>query len=141
MRLNRATDFAIRVLMFLAAEDEPASIDKIADILGLAKSNTMKIVARLSTEGIVTAQRGRGGGVSLKTPADKISIGTIVRLFETDFAIVDCFNPKAETCAYEPRCALKHKLNQATQAFLTTLDEALLSDIVSNSQRPIRHLD
>lgn len=136
MRLSRASDFALRVLMLLARESEPQSVEEISRRLSLAKSHVMKIVARLGASGLVETQRGRGGGVVLGADASTIMIGDVVRLFESDFAVVDCLNPSAEKCAFLPRCALKPAMIEATEAFLQALDRYTLAEIVKGTQRP-----
>lgn len=136
MQLNRSTDFALRILMFLACENEAVSIDTISARLNLAKSHTMKIVAKLGTEGLVESQRGRGGGVSLGPEASSINIGSVVRAFEKGFVIVDCFADGAPRCVFQPRCALKSKLHEATKAFLKVLDATTLADVVAGTQKP-----
>lgn len=136
MRLSRASDFSLRVLMLLAKSKKALSVDDIATRLGLAKSHTMKIVARLGAADLVETRRGRGGGVVLGKPALDISVGEVVRLFETDFAVVDCLNPEAERCVFLPRCALMPAMREATQAFLAALDSHSLADIVERTQMP-----
>ncbi len=136
MRLSRASDFALRILMLLAKETEPRSVEEISNRLSLAKSHVMKIVARLGASGLVETQRGRGGGVILGAEASTILVGEVVRLFESDFAVVDCLNPNAETCAFLPRCALKPAMVEATEAFLQSLDRHTLAEIVKGTQRP-----
>lgn len=136
MRLSRASDFALRILMLLAKETEPLSVEEIASRLALAKSHVMKLVARLGASGLVETQRGRGGGVILGAETGAISIGQVVRMFESDFAVVDCLNPNAESCTFLPRCALKPVMIEATEAFLQSLDSHTLADVVAGTQRP-----
>lgn len=112
------------------------SVTDISQRLGLAKSHVMKLVAKLGAEGLVETQRGRGGGVLLGTDPDKVGIGRVVRLFENDFAVVDCLNPEADRCAFLPRCALKPAMKDATEAFLESLDAHTLASIVAKTQRP-----
>ena len=64
MRLTRYTDYAIRVLLHLAAhEDRTVSIQAIAGAYGISKDHLMKVAQQLSKAGLVAAQRGRGGGL------------------------------------------------------------------------------
>lgn len=135
MRLNRGTDFALRIVMLLANEETPISVEEIAARLDLAKSHVMKIVARLGAAGIVETQRGRRGGVELARDPEHLSIGEVVRHFEPDFAVVDCLDPERARCVFEPRCALMGKMREATGAFLAVLDDTTLADIVARTQK------
>lgn len=130
MRLNQASDFALRILMLLAAEDEPLTIDTVAARLMLVKSNIMKITAKLAQAGFIEAQRGRNGGVLLGRPAADIRIGDVVRLIESDFAIVECMRVEASTCTFTPQCQLRGVIQNAATAFLDVLDQCTLDTLV-----------
>lgn len=130
MRLNQASDFALRILMLLAAEDEPVTIDTVASRLMLVKSHIMKITAKLAQAGFIEAQRGRNGGVLLGRPANQIRIGDVVRLVESDFAIVECMRVDASTCTFNPQCRLRGVVENAASAFLDVLDQCTLDTLV-----------
>ncbi|HWT51484.1 MAG TPA: Rrf2 family transcriptional regulator, partial [Caulobacter sp.] len=52
MRLTRYTDYAIRVLLHLAAhEDQTVSIQAIASAYGISKDHLMKVAQQLSKAG------------------------------------------------------------------------------------------
>lgn len=135
MRLNQASDFALRILMLLASEEEPLTVDQVATRLLLVKSHVMKIVARLAQAGFVDAQRGRKGGLSLGRPAHEIRVGQVVRLIEADFAIVECMRPAQSNCTFGPQCALKGVIRDATEAFLEVLDSQSLAALVKPAGR------
>ena len=65
MRLNQASDFALRILMLLADRDGPMTVDAVTDELQLVKSHVMKIVAKLAKAGVLNSTRGRAGGIGL----------------------------------------------------------------------------
>lgn len=135
MRLNQASDFALRILMLLASEEDPLTVDQVATRLLLVKSHVMKIVARLSQAGFVDAQRGRKGGLTLGRPAKDIMIGQVVRLIEADFAIVECMRPAQSNCTFGPQCALKGVIHEAAEAFLDVLDNQNLAALVEPGAR------
>ncbi|MGH1350890.1 MAG: RrF2 family transcriptional regulator [Methyloligellaceae bacterium] len=130
MRLNMASDFALRILILLAKSENPLTVDKIASELGLAKSHVMKIVARLGNRSYVKSTRGRVGGVQIEMPLDKIKIGEIVRLMEADFSVVECLKPGHCECNFVNKCALKPVMLQATDAFLAELDKHTLQSVI-----------
>ena len=136
MRLNRASDFALRILLLLGKLDEPVSVDSVAKTLGLAKSNVMKIVAKLSSAGWVNTQRGPNGGVSLGQSASKIRIGQVVRQMENDVAVVDCLIEGPCSCVYLPQCALKPAMVAATEAFFKCLDDYTLARLLKKTRVP-----
>jgi len=128
MRFTRYTDYAIRVLLHLAAHDgQTVSIQEIARAYGISKDHLMKVVQQLSKAGFVSAQRGRGGGLRLGRPASEIRIGHVVRETEDSFQLVDCAN-----CKISPVCGLPRALNEATAAFLAVLDRQTLDKVVTD---------
>ncbi len=136
MRLTRASDFALRILMLLSKTDGALSVDTISKRLALPKSHVMKIVSQLAAGGFVTTQRGRAGGVQINADDADITIGSVVRLIENEFAVVDCLGQSGPQCVFEPRCALKTVMSQATDAFLSVLDQHRIGDIAARTQRP-----
>ena len=79
MRLTRYTDYAVRVLMYLAVHpDRLCSIGEIAGAYAISRNHLMKIVNVLANAGYVASERGRSGGIRLARPAaeDQRAIGT-----------------------------------------------------------------
>ncbi|MBW6547234.1 Rrf2 family transcriptional regulator, partial [Salmonella enterica subsp. enterica serovar Weltevreden] len=80
MKLSRYTDYALRVLIYLAGRDQGlASIRQIAQAYAISHNHLMKIVQDLGHAGFVETVRGRGGGLRLARPASAIVIGDVVR--------------------------------------------------------------
>ncbi len=135
MRLTRYTDYAMRVLLHLAARDDGlASIGEIAGLYGISQNHLMKVVQDLGKAGFVRTVRGRGGGVALAKPADQIVIGQVVRHTEEGFQLVDCSN-----CLIAPACSLPRVLNEATAAFIAVLDKYTVADLMDrrHQMRPL----
>lgn len=130
MRLAEYTDYTLRVLMFCATHPERlVTIAELADWHGVSKNHLMKIVNDLARQGVLETTRGRGGGLRLLKPADQIRIGDVVRACETDFRLVECFDPAINTCQLTPGCRLKGLLGSALQSYFEVLDGATLADI------------
>jgi len=134
MRLTQWTDYTLRVLMYCAASkdrSEPVTITEIAESHGISRSHLTKVVQQLAARGWLETTRGRGGGLHLAQRAKDLCLGTIVRATETDFAVVECFEPSLNQCRMDQNCRLKGVLNQATQSFLAVLDGTTLADLVA----------
>jgi Rrf2 family transcriptional regulator, nitric oxide-sensitive transcriptional repressor len=131
MRLADYTDYTLRVLMYCASNpDRLVTIAEIADVHGVSKNHLMKIVNDLARQGVVETSRGRGGGLQLlKAPRD-IRIGDVVRMAETDFRLVECFDADSNTCTLSDSCRMKRLLDTALAAYFRELDGATLADIV-----------
>lgn len=140
MHITRFTDYALRVLMLVALKGEQlTTIQDIADHYQISKNHLMKVVQQLSQKGYLIAVRGSGGGVKLSRPPIEINIGKLFRDIETDLALVDCF-ADAKSCCITPACTLKRVLGRALRAFVSTLDEYTLEDLLAGQQQPLEAL-
>lgn len=130
MRLAEYTDYTLRVLMYCAAHrDERVTIAILAERHALSKNHLMKIVNDLARQGLLETTRGRGGGLRLVGDPAQIRVGDVVRACETDFRLVECFDPATDACTLSTTCRLKHLLDTALQAYFETLDGVTLADI------------
>jgi Rrf2 family nitric oxide-sensitive transcriptional repressor len=136
MRLTVYTDYALRMLMYLALkEDQLATIAEIAESYDISKNHLMKVAHQLGVAGYVDTVRGRGGGLRLAKPIQAIVLGEVVRYTEPDMAIVPCFEPVNAPCSIQPCCVLKRALKKARDAFVEVLDGYTLSDLVQPQAR------
>src|SRR5690606_38410699 len=96
MHITRHTDYALRVLIYVALKgEEQSTISEIAQRYAISKNHLMKIVQSLNAKGYLVAQRGKNGGLRLQGDPRHLSIGALVRDMEQDLALVDCFENSA----------------------------------------------
>ncbi|MGS5085875.1 RrF2 family transcriptional regulator [Hydrogenophaga sp. A37] len=139
MRLTHWSDYSLRVLMYCAAcaqRDKPATISEIAEAHGISRSHLTKIVMTLSGMGLLETTRGRGGGLRLLKPAQAIVLGEVIRLTETDFTLVECFDSEHNTCRLDGHCRLKGTLQRAMDSYLAVLDGVTLADLLEPMPSP-----
>ena len=87
MRLNVQSDYALRLLMYLAINsDSLCAIEDVATNYHISKNHLMKVAHILGQEGFIETVRGRSGGLRLAQGAEKILIGRVIRRMESDFA-------------------------------------------------------
>jgi Rrf2 family nitric oxide-sensitive transcriptional repressor len=130
MKLTRFTDYSLRVLIYLGLKnDGRVTIREISEAYGISRNHLMKVVSLLTRMGYLDARRGPGGGIALARPAEEIIIANVVRDMEDDLNLVECFC-KGGTCIIKPVCELKSVLLQALSAYLDTLENYTLSDLL-----------
>jgi Rrf2 family nitric oxide-sensitive transcriptional repressor len=140
LRFTVYTDYALRLLMYLALkEDGLATIGEIAESYDISKNHLMKVAHQLGVAGYLETVRGRRGGLRLAAPADAIGLGQIVRHTEPDMALVPCFDPVKARCAISECCVLPNALEKARLAFVEVLDRYTLNDLVKR-RTPLRAL-
>ena len=130
MRLTNFSDYALRLLMFAAAQtDRLITIEETAELYGISRAHLMKVANQLTRSGFLKAVRGRSGGLTLAKLPHKIRLSDVLRATEPDFALVECFGAEND-CLITPRCRLRGALNNALSAFMRELDAYTLADLV-----------
>ena len=136
MRLTLYTDYSLRVLLYLANnEDELVTISELANFYKISRNHLVKVVHNLGLKGYILTTRGRNGGLKLAHPAKEILIGEVVRSTEPDFDLLECFNPATDRCVITLSCSLKSVLFNAQKSFLGILDNYTLADIAKASRK------
>ena len=141
MRLTNFTDYSLRVLIYLGARRGEARLATIGDVAAayrISRNHLTKIVHHLAKEGYIQTTRGKGGGMRLARPPERINIGTVVRGTEEDFALVECFQEGNLSCPIIPACVLPPVLQRALQAFFRELDGQTLADLLQPQAKLMR---
>ncbi len=135
MQLTTHTDYSLRLLIYLAiiGDDTTGTIQLAADSYGISANHLAKVAQTLVQLGYIQSLRGRGGGLKLALPANKINLGDVVRNTE-NLRLLECFGEDS-SCPIVPACNLKRVLAIAQNAFLETLDDYSLADLVSNRRQ------
>ena len=136
MQLTLYTDYSLRVLIYLGAHsDKLVTITEIADSYGISRNHLVKVVHNLSGLGFIHSVRGKGGGLRLSRPPEKINLGDVVRHTEGGFDIVECLNTTTNTCPITRICGLKGVVSKALDAFIGVLENYTLADVTANKRQ------
>jgi Rrf2 family transcriptional regulator, nitric oxide-sensitive transcriptional repressor len=136
VQLTTYTDYAFRTLIALACvAPEKLTVGDIAERYGISLNHLLKVVQKLAELGYVETTRGKSGGVRLLAEPSVLTLGSVVRGMEPELGVVPCLRTGEQPCVIAPACNLKSILSEATNQFLTTLDEHTLADIVSANPR------
>lgn len=131
MQLSKFSDYALRVLVHLAASsDKLLSTRQIAEIHQAKYNHLAKVTGWLVQEGYAVSLRGRGGGLRLaKNPSD-IKLGAILRKLEADKPLVECLSANGGACKLTAACGLSTALQAAQEVFFQELDKYSLADTI-----------
>lgn len=134
MRLTFYSDYSLRLLMHAALKpDALITIQDVAEAYGISKNHLTKVAFDLGRAGLVETVRGRGGGLRLAKKPEEIGLGDVLRVTERNSVLVECFNPKTNSCAITAPCRLKGVLNRALKAWFAVLDEYTLADLTDKN--------
>ncbi|HEV7433668.1 MAG TPA: iron-responsive transcriptional regulator RirA [Pseudorhizobium sp.] len=131
MRLTKQTNYAVRMLMYCAANQGRLSrIPEIAKAYGVSELFLFKILQPLTRAGLIETVRGRNGGVRLGRAADRITLFDVVKVTEDSFAMAECFEDGVAECPLVDSCGLNSALRKALNAFFDVLTEYTIDDLV-----------
>ena len=141
MQLTSYTDYAFRALIALACvAPEKLTAGEISQSYGISLNHLLKVVQRLAELGYVETSRGKSGGIRLAIDPRALTLGTVVREMEPELGVVACLRKADDYCAITPACGLKAILSDATNQFLSVLDQRTLADVTSVKPRLARLL-
>jgi Rrf2 family nitric oxide-sensitive transcriptional repressor len=122
--------------MYVALRDDrPSAVPEIAKAYGASYNHLKKAAAELCRLGYLEAVRGRTGGFRLAKDPSAIRIGTVIRQTEGDVTLVECFDPRTNTCPLLATCQLRVALQEALAAFFAVLDSYTLADLTRRSDQ------
>ena len=82
MQLNRSTDYAIQILLYLAKAGKTVSSSKLAAAIGVSHRYLLQISAKLRAAGFIRAAHGPSGGLKLDKAPEEISLYDIILSME-----------------------------------------------------------
>ncbi len=137
MQLTRFTDNSLRTLIYLALNpNKIITINEISEKCAIPRNHLVKVVHSLAKANFIQTSRGRAGGIKLIEDAKEVIIGDVVRVMEGQLDVINCFTP---LCPIAPTCKLRNVLSEATNAFISVLDNYSIKDLIQNEQ-PLRKL-
>ncbi|MDU6522155.1 Rrf2 family transcriptional regulator [Clostridium sp.] len=120
MQLNITTDYAIRIVLYLAIKEKLTTSKEISEVMFIPESYINKIMRKLRAAGIINTYNGAKGGYDLKKNPDEISLLDIVKTMENTIR----FNRCLEVDGYCSRQATKtcsvHKYYKVIQSEIET---------------------
>ncbi|MFV9475244.1 RrF2 family transcriptional regulator [Advenella sp. RU8] len=132
MRLTVRTDYAFRMLLYLAVHsDRLCTIKEIADAYHISEPHLMKITHQLGQLEWIETIRGKGGGMKLAKKPEEICLAEVVKTVEPDFHLVECFSSD-NTCSIGAYCGLTGIMHEALDAFISCFAKYTLADILKS---------
>ena len=136
LKINRQTDYAVRVILALAqrGEDTRMSSADIQKEMLIPKAFMARIVAQLSREGLVNAFPGRDGGVMLPRPASQITLMDVVEVFEGQILLSECMQVKCEDdCPFQSNCPVRSKWGRVQVAMMREMASITFEDLAQEA--------
>ena len=137
MRITAKSDYAIRALLELAADDGTMlTCDYIAQQQGIPAKFLGTILTDLRHAGLITSHRGAEGGYLLARPARTITVADVMRVIDGPLASVHGERP--QDVEYEGNAAILQPLWVAVRASLRGVLENVTIAHLADGQLPRR---
>ena len=137
MKLALHTDYALRLLMYLAGSAERTTVGEVATFFDVSRDHMAKVAQQLVRAGWARSIKGIGGGLELARDAADIRVGEVIATTEGNTHLLDCVCAEQELCRIQSRCKLRKVLAKAEKIQLEYLNSVTLKDLA----KPGRHLE
>lgn len=136
LKINRQTDYAVRVVLALAKHGEGSRLSsaEIQQEMLIPKAFMTRIVAQLSRHGLINTYPGRDGGLTLPRPASQITLKDVVEAFEGPILLSECMQVKGENdCPFQSNCPVRSKWGRVQVAMLREMASITFEDLVKEA--------
>jgi Rrf2 family iron-sulfur cluster assembly transcriptional regulator len=152
VRVSKAEEYGMRLIMSLADEGSQMTIHDLAERELIPEPTVAKVVGHLRRAGLVAAARGRNGGYTLARPASGISLASIVDAFGESFhdtSICNRMQTGGRSCGRSASCGLRPVWSSLAELIGDHLAGITIADVIdrepgrttqSSSQRAHSHL-
>lgn len=136
LKINRQTDYAVRVVLALAKRGEGARLStaEIQREMLIPPALMVRIVAILARENLVKTFPGRDGGLSLPRPAAEISLRDVVEALEGPILLSECLQARGEDdCPFRTNCPVRSKWGRVQVAMLREMASITFAELAQEA--------
>jgi Rrf2 family protein len=121
LKINRQTDYAVRVLLALAKHGEGTRLSsgQIQREMLIPPALMPRIAAQLARAELIITFPGREGGLMLSRPAAQVTLRDVVEAFEGPILLSECLRARGEDdCPFRTNCPVSPKWGHVQVAML-----------------------
>jgi len=135
--ITRATEYAIRTIIYLAKHPKGEIVLKkdICRTQEVTPAFLTKILQPLIKAGIVSSQRGVGGGFLLSRSAEEITLLDILEAEEGSLHLNHCLVEKG-MCQRDNLCSAHQVWEEAQSSMVSVLKKYSIAELVQREKKP-----
>ncbi len=136
LKINRQTDYAVRVILALAQRGEGARLSsgEIQREMLIPRALMPRIVAQLARERLLSTFPGREGGLMLPRPASQITLMDVVEAFEGPILLSECLQVRGEDdCPFLSNCPVRSKWGRVQAAMMHEMAAITFEDLAKEA--------
>ena len=136
MQLTRAADYAVRVMIFLAARrpGNRAPLPRIVKTTGAPDSFLSKVLQGLARARLITSRRGPSGGFEISATGRRASMRDVVEAIDGPIRLNVCLGSR-RPCPRKSWCPAHPVWERAQEALLGVLSSAKIADLASGEMK------
>jgi Rrf2 family protein len=132
--LSQTTEYALRAAVFLAGHPgAPRSAAAIAEAASVPAGYLAKVLHQLARAGVVSSQRGLGGGFALRRDPQDVTVLEVVQAVDPIRRIRSC--PLGLPEHRRALCALHRKLDDAYATIEASFRDTTLAELATQRKR------
>jgi len=133
MKIQKSTDYAIRILRYLHSytsyKSDVLTAQTIAEAIGMSYPFFIKTANQLKNKDLITSIQGRNGGYRIARSGDKISIYDVFLAIEGELNIYSCCPQEGAQCdCSTARCAVHGYFKDVQQTLIGAMASRKISD-------------
>jgi Rrf2 family protein len=133
---SQTVEYALRAVVYLAYESPDArTTGQIHQATQVKKAYLYKILQGLARKGIVTTQRGVGGGVALARAPEELTILDVVNAVEPLMRIRSC--PLGISSHGVRLCPLHKRMDAALESVEVAFGRTTLAEVLSEPSKSV----
>jgi FeS assembly SUF system regulator len=129
LRLSKLTDYAVVVLVHLAAKEGVQTSPGIAAATGVPEPTVSKVLKILACSDLVSSQRGPRGGYRLNRGLAAIPIADVIAAIDGPIALTACVESSTSGGGSEGLCPMRGRWDPVNDAIYKALSEITLADM------------
>lgn len=136
-RLSKKVEYGILAMQYLAEnQDEVITTKEIAKKLDISFEFLAKTLQLLKKRDLVSTIQGMRGGYKLNTPADQITLFTILKALDSKPEIVECADDEDhESCERKEYCSIRNPLMILQDKIVDVVKNIKLSEMLTNDDK------
>ena len=137
--LTKETDYAIRALISIA--DAPGRSSTAASIAAAERIPWLflrRVLAKLAAAGLLSSQKGRGGGFEMRVRPERTTMADVIRVFQGEIELNECL-VRGIPCCNRPTCPVRRKVKGVERVLRRELSAITIAMLVQARRKSAKN--
>ncbi len=131
---SQSAEYALRAVVLLASAGGRRGGRQIAEQLGVPANYLSKLLMQLCRQGVLSSQKGWGGGFELARSPGEIKVGEVIGPFEPAGGPRECILGR-DLCSDVRPCPLHSYWKQIKGVYQLMTEQVTIGDLVQSARR------